>query len=168
MQSNQTTVSTVGKRSDPIKTLFLASMTGILLLFANGRNSIAVVAWLAAIFLLRFVRSYSPRVGLPIAWLVLTAAFLFQFRGMVPVPPAIYLVIAVSYGLVQTIPFIFDRLLARTIDGFSSTLVFPCSWVMTEYLVATSRRTGAGARRPTASPSTSRCCRSYRSPGSTA
>jgi apolipoprotein N-acyltransferase len=112
-------------------------MTLTLLLFANGRNTVAVAAWLAAIFLLRFVRSYSPRTGLPIAWLVLTGAFLFQFRGMVPVPLSLYIVIAFSYGLVQTIPFAFDRLLAAGIEGFSSTLVLPCTWVATEYLVAT-------------------------------
>jgi apolipoprotein N-acyltransferase len=137
MQQPSSPAKVTGTRSDPAKTAFLAFLTLALLLFANGRNTVAVAAWLGAIFLLRFVRSYSPRTGLPIAWLVLTAAFLFQFRGMVPVPPAIYIVIAISYGLVQTIPFLFDRLLAHKIDGFSSTLVLPCSWVMTEYLTAT-------------------------------
>ena len=51
-----------------------------LLLFANGANSIAIAAWLAPVFLLRFVREQSALRGLPVAYLALTAGFAFQFR----------------------------------------------------------------------------------------
>jgi apolipoprotein N-acyltransferase len=109
----------------------------LLLLFSNGRNTIAVAAWLAPVFLLRFVRTHSPRFGLLVAWLVLSGAFVFQFRGMVPLPYMWYLVLAAVYGLVETVPFALDRIAAHRIGGFRSTLVLPCSWVVTEYLVAT-------------------------------
>lgn len=124
-------------RPDTKTAIIYLGAASILLLGANGRNTIAVAAWLAPIFLLRFVRTRPPRLGLPLAWLVLTGAFAFQFRGMVPVPPVFYIVIAVAYGLIQTIPFVFDRLLSHRITGFSSTLVLPSAWVTTEYLVAT-------------------------------
>jgi len=122
----------------PLKsTVWWSALALAPLLFANGRSSVAVAAWLAPIFLLRLVRSLSPRLGLPLAWLLLTGAFLFQFRGMVPVPGFWYIVIAIAYGLVETIPFALDRFAAHRISGFASTLVLPCGWVLTEYLAAT-------------------------------
>jgi len=48
-----------------------------------------------------------------------------------------YLVLAAVYGLVETVPFALDRIAAHRIGGFRSTLVLPCSWVISEYLVAT-------------------------------
>jgi len=101
------------------RTASWAALALILLLFANGRDTIAVAAWLAPIFLLRFVRSNTRRLGLSVAWLLLAGAFVFQFRG-----------------LVETVPFVLDRFVANRIGGFASTLVLPCGWVMTEYLVA--------------------------------
>lgn len=114
----------------------LATLALILLLFSNGRNTIAVAAWLAPIFLLRFVRSNLPWFGLPIAWLLLAGAFTFQFRGMVPIPDIWYFVLAAVYGLVETVPFLLDKIVASRVGGFRATFVLPCAWVMTEYLVA--------------------------------
>jgi hypothetical protein len=79
-------------RPDPNRTNVTSSswawllVSGVLLLFANGANTIPLAAWLAPVFLLRLVRTQSYRVGLPIAYLLLTAGFAFQFRGMVPIP----------------------------------------------------------------------------------
>lgn len=129
--------ATITGRIDLKSAAVLIALSLVLLLFANGRNTIAVAAWLALIFLLRFVRTHSPRFGLPVAWLVLSGAFIFQFRGMVPLPQIWYLVLAVVYGLVETVPFALDRIAAHRIGGFRSTLVLPCGWVLTEYLVAT-------------------------------
>jgi len=57
---------------------------GVLLLFANGRHTVAAAAWLAPVFLLRFVRSHRASLGLSVAWLVLAGTWAFQFRGMAP------------------------------------------------------------------------------------
>jgi len=129
--------ATITGRIDLKLAAVLIALSLVLLLFANGRNTIAAAAWLAPIFLLRFVRSHSPRLGLPVAWLVLSGAFIFQFRGMVPLPPIWYLVLAAVYGLVETVPFALDRIASHRIGGFRSTLVLPCGWVLSEYLVAT-------------------------------
>lgn len=116
--------------------VWLAAAT-VLLLFANGRHSIAAAAWLAPVFLLRFVRTRAAWPGLLVAWLVLAGTFAYQFLGMVPLPAIGFAVLAVIYGLVETLPFVVDRLLASRVGGFAGTFVFPCAWVATEYLVAT-------------------------------
>lgn len=108
----------------------------VLLLFANGANNIPLAAWLAPLFLLRFVRLQRAWLGLCVAYIVLAAAFAFQFRGMVPVPDAIYYVVMVGYALLMVLPYIADRILTPRLHGALATLVFPATFVVTEYLAS--------------------------------
>ena len=107
-----------------------------LLLFSNGAYNIPPAAWLAPVFLLRFVRMQSPKVGLPIAYALLAAAFAIQFRGMVPIPGVGYYIFLVLWGIPLVSPYIVDQLLVRRLTGFTASLVFPTAWAATEYLVA--------------------------------
>lgn len=113
----------------------ILALAALLLLFANGRNSIPVAAWLAPVFMLRFVRGAGPGRGLGIAWVVHTLTWAFQFRGMVPAPAALLVAIAAVYGLTLTIPYAVDRVLAPRLSGLTSTLVLPVAWASTEYLL---------------------------------
>src|ERR1700736_5706520 len=67
--------------------------------FANGGHSIALAAWLAPFFLLRFTRTHRTLVGLVLTFVVQVAALAVQFRGMVPFPPVIYAVVMIAYGI---------------------------------------------------------------------
>ena len=133
---SETVGSESAKPPSPMRSLLWLAAAAVLLPFANGRDTIAVAAWLAPVFLLRFVRSRNARSGLLFAWLALTGAFALQFRGMVPIPGVWYFVLAVVYGLVETLPYIADRLLTPRIGGFAATFILPCAWVTTEYLTA--------------------------------
>lgn len=113
--------------------LWLAS-AAVLLLFANGADTIALAAWLAPVFLLRFVRRQRSWIGLPIAFLVLAATFAFQFRGMVPIPGAFYYLFLIIVGILGVLPYLLDLLLAHRLGGLVATLVFPTTWVAVEYL----------------------------------
>ena len=77
--------------------LWLALGAGFALL-ANGKDTVALAAWLAPVFLLRFSRMMKARTALPVLYLVLPAVFAFQFRGMVPIPGAMYYVFWPSLG----------------------------------------------------------------------
>lgn len=130
-------------RSETIKgpgwkeTVSWLALATALMAFANGRHTIAVAAWLAPLFLLRFVRTQKPGRGLLVAWVMLTGVWAFQFRGMVPVPVVFYFVISAVYGLTLVLPFALDRILAPRVEGFAATFILPSAWVATEYLVAT-------------------------------
>src|SRR5512135_2200694 len=113
--------------------IVLLSVSAVLLLFANGHNTVAIAAWFAPLFLLRFVRSGSSW-RLLAAYGVVTATWIFQFRGMVPAPQPILAIIWLCYGAVEMLPFLADRLLARRIPGFAATLVFPCAAMGFDYL----------------------------------
>jgi apolipoprotein N-acyltransferase len=106
----------------------------LLLPFANGGNAIALAAWLAPLFLLRFTRAHRIIVGIPLVLAMQVAALMFQYRGMVPLPTAVYVVVMITYGLCFTLPYLGDRLLSRRLSLFSGTLVFPLIWTSIEYL----------------------------------
>ena len=71
-----------------------------LLLFANGRSALGLAAWLAPVFLVRFVRTRPARSGVPAAYAALSAAWAFQFRGMVPLPPLGLAALALGFGAI--------------------------------------------------------------------
>lgn len=115
--------------------LWLATAAA-LLLFSNGANTVPLAAWLAPVFILRFVRGQSLKVGLPVAYFLLVAAFAFQFRGMVPIPGIAYYIFLIVWGIPLVLPYVIDRLLAHRLSGLTASLVFPTAWAATEYVLS--------------------------------
>ena len=112
------------------------AIAAVLLVFANGANTIPLAAWLAPVFLLRFVRTEIYAVGLPVAYVLLVAEFAFQFRGMVPIPGIAYYIFLAVWGIPLVVPYLVDRLLTGRLSGLKATLVFPTAWAATEYLMS--------------------------------
>lgn len=110
------------------------AIAAVLLLFANGADNVPLAAWLAPVFLLRFVRCQSLRVGVPIGYALLIAAFAFQFRGMVPIPGLAYYIFLLVMGVPLVLAYVVDRLIAHRLSGLMATLVFPSTWAATELL----------------------------------
>ena len=109
-------------------------LSGALLLVADGRNTMAVAAWLAPLCLLRFVRLQPPLRGLLIAYAVLVLTRIIAFRGMVPIPGVFYYIFAVVSGVSALLPYIADRLIAPRISRFAGILVFPCTLVAAQFI----------------------------------
>lgn len=105
-----------------------------LLLVADGRNTIALAAWLAPACLLRFVRLQRALPGLLIAYAALVITRGIAFRGMVPIPGIFYYIFAVISAVSALLPYLADRLLAKRLGSFSGTLVFPCTLVGAQFL----------------------------------
>lgn len=120
------------------RSLAVLLVAAALLPFANGADSIPAAAFLAPLLLLRFTRTVRPIVGLPTALVVLWIAFAIQFRGMIPVSGAIHAVIVLIYAIALTAPYVADRLIAVRLRGWAATLVFPCAWASTDYLLSLS------------------------------
>jgi apolipoprotein N-acyltransferase len=122
-------------QAEPRSWVWLA-IAAALLLFSNGANNVPLAAWLAPVLLLRFVRGQSLKIGLPVAYILLAAAFAFQFRGMVPIPGIGYDIFLVVWGIPLVLPYIIDRLVAHRLTGLAASLVFPTAWAGTEYLMS--------------------------------
>ncbi len=111
-------------------------LAGVLLLFANGGHAIAVAAWLAPVFLLRFVRLQRSAVGLLLAYVLLSVTVGFQLRGMVPIPGLGYVLFLAAYGALLVVPYVAEHFLAPWLPGFTATLVFPTAWAVTEFVTS--------------------------------
>lgn len=116
--------------------LWLA-LGSILLLFSYGADNIALAAWLAPIFLLRFVRNKRWRVWLPLLYVAQVVGSAFQLRGMVAdfLSVGYYLSAAIA-GVQALVPYAMDRWLARRVNGLTSTLIFPCTWAAVDYVAS--------------------------------
>jgi apolipoprotein N-acyltransferase len=105
-----------------------------LLFFADGRNTIALAAWLAPLFLLRFIRTQPAKRGLAMAYCVLIITRGIAMRGMIPIPGVFYYIFLLISNLSALFPYIADRWLARRFSGVTSTLIFPCTLVMAQFI----------------------------------
>jgi apolipoprotein N-acyltransferase len=106
---------------------------GLLFIFADGRYTVALAAWLAPMCLLRFLRERRSGWALAAAYAVLVAARAFAQRGMAPIPGAAYFAFAAVMGAIGLLPYLLDRWIAGRRPGFSWTLVFPAARVALEF-----------------------------------
>jgi apolipoprotein N-acyltransferase len=113
--------------SDRWSYLWLA-MGIVLLMLSTGRYGVALAAWLAPVFLLRFSRSRRrgrgnlwTLLGIYVAYGIAWSSILYPIFESWPLYLALVFVIALQNWL----PFLLDRWLGRRLAGFSATLVFP-------------------------------------------
>jgi apolipoprotein N-acyltransferase len=106
----------------------------VLLLFADGRNTVALAAWLAPAFLLRFSRTRRNAIGTAALYFVLVITRAIAFRGMIPIPGIIYYVFLFVAGIKAIVPYLLDRVIGTRIGGLAATLVFPSSLVAVEFI----------------------------------
>ena len=129
------------RRAIPFLRILLGSGRGWLLMavplmfVASGRNCIPIAAWIVPILMLRSLRNGTFQRFLA-AYLASVLAWVFQFRGMVPVPPVMMLGLGLGYGFFAMVPFLADRGIAPHIRGMASTLVLPCAAASLDFLLA--------------------------------
>jgi apolipoprotein N-acyltransferase len=110
------------------------ALGALLFLFSNGKWGILIAAWLAPIFLIRFMRIQKPFLGLFIGWLVVNLVALVSWHGLVPAPGVFYFIVVVAIFSFLFVPYIVDRLLTPRLDGYKSVLVLPLAAASIEYL----------------------------------
>ncbi len=118
---------------DRLSYLWLA-IAAVLFLFASGRWAIPLAAWLAPLFLLRFVRTQRPLPGLLLAWLVRAAVGAVVLQGTILLSGIGYYTLVVLLTGLTMLPYLADRLITPRLQGFVATLVFPLAFTTLEYL----------------------------------
>ena len=119
--------------SDRLAYLWLVIAIAISL-FAAGRWTIPLAAWLAPVFLLRFVRTQRIITGLLLTWLVKFAVSTITSQGTILYPGIVPYAILLFSSLVITFPFLIDRLIGTQLKGFIATLAFPLAYTTLEFL----------------------------------
>src|SRR5437764_8515163 len=102
---------TAARNRDRLSLLWLA-VAGVLFLFTGGRWLVPLAAWLAPLFLLRFVRGRKVVVGFLLAWATRALAAAVASHGTVLYPGVVAYLIVVFVTLVMTLPYLACRLLA--------------------------------------------------------
>jgi len=123
---------TVGK-TDRLSYLWLV-IAIILLLFANGKWIIPIASWLFAVFMIRFLRTQKSVRGLLIAFPLFIGVFFVTWRGLLPLPGALYYISTGMMGLSSFLPFIADRFVSPRLKGIWATMVFPLMFTSQEFL----------------------------------
>jgi apolipoprotein N-acyltransferase len=123
-------------KNDAMSWLWLV-LGAALLPFSLLQTVIPVAAWLAPIFLLRFVRTLQKRIALPLIIIVYQAALAIALRnGYFPVTfPALACIVLVV-GAVLSLGYVADRLLAPLTPQWAHSLVFPVTAVSIDFLIA--------------------------------
>ncbi len=120
---------------------------GLFNLFASGRWTVAAAAWLAPLFALRFLHTYTGRRPLPTFFLVNWLTLSIAWYGATPVwGPAHFIFMGVN-ALLGSLPFFMDRWLVSrwTRNGrtpLAATLVFPLAATAVEYVAVAANPIG--------------------------
>ena len=102
--------------------------------FAYGVDNVPCAAWLAPLFLLRFVRTQRLWISMPVLLAVQMAASAFQMRGMFPGDGIAYWVTLIVTTVPILIPYAIDRALVRRLPGMLATLLFPLAYAAIDYI----------------------------------
>ncbi|MGB3703328.1 MAG: nitrilase-related carbon-nitrogen hydrolase, partial [Anaerolineales bacterium] len=116
----------------------LMVLAGTLLVgFSMGRWLAPLAAWIGPVLIMRYARDHKVGRGY---LLVLAACILAMFIGFGAMWAAAWgllmmSILAVSYGLLWSLPYLVDRLLSLRLPGFSGTFVYPLAATTLEFLI---------------------------------
>jgi apolipoprotein N-acyltransferase len=99
----------------------------VLMLLSTGGFGIAVAAWVAPVFLIRFLRSQRVSKGYWITLLGLYVAYAISWYAILVslLPLPVYMIFIIFVAFLNSLPLLADRLLAQRVRGFTATLVYP-------------------------------------------
>ena len=106
----------------------------VFLFFFNGRWILPAAAFLAPLFLIRFLRFQKPFKGFLVMIIAGWVSNVFAWKGMMPMSGFIYYVVVFMMSLFTSITFLIDRVYSQKVKGIISTLVFPSAYVIMEYI----------------------------------
>jgi apolipoprotein N-acyltransferase len=118
--------------------------------FTFFQTVIPLAAWLAPIFLLRFVRTARrARLALPLIFLAYALAILIGLRGSDTSIPALVLVSIVTFplirGIMYTLPYAADRLMGAHLASWSRLFIFPMAFTAVDWLLSISMTGNLGS-----------------------
>jgi apolipoprotein N-acyltransferase len=126
---------------DRLSYLWLA-LAIVLLPFTIFNWAIPLAAWLFPVFLLRFIRTQPLWRGVLLVLLASVLVLVFALQGVIPHSGAnyslgaLYYLIVFGIGVLATLPYLIDRVLAPRLGGMLGTLVFPLAVTTVWFLSA--------------------------------
>lgn len=104
------------------------------LFFFNGRWILPIAAFIAPIFLIRFLRFQKPFKGFLIIVLAGWVSNIFVWKGMLPMSGFFYYLVSFMMSVFTSLTFLLDRIYTQKFKGIVSTLIFPSVYVIMDYI----------------------------------
>jgi len=106
----------------------------IALFFSNGRWALPIAAFLAPIFLARFLRFHPPLKGFIFVIIAGFISNIFIWKGFIPTPGFVYYIMCFMMSLLTGLVFLIDRIYSQRIKGIVLTFVLPSAFVVMDYI----------------------------------
>lgn len=115
----------------------------LFLIFSNGRWILPIAAFLAPLFLIRFLRFHKSHIGFMILIFVGSISNIIIWKGMMPMSGLFYYILMFMMSLFTSLTYLIDRICSQKIKGIISSLVFPSANVILEYIVVSTNPSGS-------------------------
>jgi len=115
----------------------------VFLFFFNGRWIMPIAAYLAPLFLIRFLRFHKPLKGFICLVIVGLVSNIFIWKDMMPVSGPFYYILMLMMSIFTSLTFIIDRIYSVRLKGIVSTFVFPSAYVLMEYITVSTNPSGS-------------------------
>ena len=131
-------LDTVGRRAGlgTLEKYGLLLMGIFLVILSGGRFVTPVAAFLAPVFLLRFMRNSSVTTGTALLYVLLFLSLLVRLHDYVSVPRPLNLLMVAGIAVLEVLPFFADRTLREYLPTFLRPLVLPCTFVLAGFAVS--------------------------------
>lgn len=115
----------------------------VFLFFFNGRWILPIAAFLAPLFLIRFLRVQKPFIGFLFIVLAGWISNIFIWKEMLPMSGFFYYFLMFMMSLFTALTFLIDRVYSQKFKGIISTLIFPSTYVLMEFIVVSTNPSGS-------------------------
>ena len=115
----------------------------VFLFFFNGRWILPIAAFIAPLFLIRFLRYQKPFIGFLFIVLAGWISNIFIWKGMMPMSGFFYYFLMFMMSLSTALIFLIDRVYSQRLKGIISTLIFPSAYVIMDYIVISTNPSGS-------------------------
>ena len=115
----------------------------VFLFFFNGRWILPIAAFIAPLFLIRFLRYQKPFIGFLFIVLAGWISNIFIWKGMMPMSGFFYYFLMFMMSLSTALIFLIDRVYSQKLKGIISTLIFPSAYVFMEFIVVSTNPSGS-------------------------
>lgn len=115
----------------------------VFLFFHNGRWILPIAAYVAPIFLIRFLRYQKPALGMLMIVLAGWISNIFILKGMLPMSGFFYYFVSFMISVFTSLTFLIDRIYTQKIKGFVSTLIFPAVYILMDFITISTNPSGS-------------------------
>jgi apolipoprotein N-acyltransferase len=115
----------------------------ISLFFFNGRWILPIAAFIAPVFLIRYLRFQKPIKGFLIIVLAGWVSNIFVWKGMMPMSGFFYYFVTFMMSVFTSLTFLIDRIFTQKFKGIVSMLIFPTAYVIMDYITIRTNPSGS-------------------------